>query len=112
MPTPEQVRAAINALNRVRAVEKPPEADGTREVWHQAALDVDLLSVVDAEGKLTQQELTLFSDVLHWSRRGGLRTGRAADPSESEPISGDGTIFDPALVPERLKRAHEALGAY
>ena len=112
MPTPDQVRTAINALNRVRAVEKPAEADGTREVWHQAALDVDLLSVVDAEGKLTQQELTLFADVIHWSRRGGLRTGRATDPSLPEPVSGDGTVFDPSLVPERLQRTHAALSEY
>lgn len=112
MPTPDQVRAAINALNRVRAVEKPAEADGTREVWHQASTDVDLLSVVNAEGILSQQQLSLFADVIHWSRRGGLRTGRATDPSGHEPISGDGTIFDPMLLPDRLKRAHEALASY
>jgi hypothetical protein len=112
MPTADQVRAAINALYRVRAVEKAPEADGTREIWHQSATGADLLSVLNAEGKLTQQQLTLFSDVIHWSPRGGLRSGRVHDPSDGEPISGDGTLFDPALSSERLKRAHDAISAY
>ena len=112
MPTPDQVRAAITALYRVRAVEKPAEPDGTREVWHRSGTGVDLLSVVDFEGKLSQQELTLFGDVLHWSRRGGLRSGRVHDPSSKEPSSGDGVRFDPAVSPERLQRAHEALASY
>ena len=112
MPTPDQVRTAVLALYRVRAVEKPPEGDGTREVWHRSGSGVDLLSVVDFEGKLTQQELTLFADVLHWSRRGGLRSGRVQDPSAEEPTSGDGIRFDPALSPDRLKRTHEALAGY
>ena len=112
MPTPDQVRTAVLALYRVRAVEKPPEADGTREVWHRSGSGVDLLSVVDFEGKLTQQELTLFADVMHWSRRGGLRSGRVQDPSASEPSSGDGVRFDPALSAERLKRSHDAIAGY
>ena len=112
MATPEQVRAAINALYRVRAIEKPPEADGTREIWHQATPGVELFSVLDAEGKLTQQELTLFGDVLHWSRRGGLRSGRVSEPSTPGTARGDTISFDPALTPERLRRTAEALTAY
>ncbi len=112
MPTPDQVRAAVLALYRVRAVEKPPEADGMREVWHRSGSGVDLLSVVDFEGKLTQQELTFFGDVMHWSRRGGLRSGRVHDPSSREPSSSDGVRFDPVLSPERLQRAHAAVAGY
>jgi hypothetical protein len=103
---------AIKAFYRVRAVEKPPEPDGTREVWHQAAPGVELLGVVNPDGTLAQQELTLFEDHVHWYRRGGLRTGKFRDPSRHDSPSGDGIIFDPTPSKERLERMAGLLAAY
>jgi hypothetical protein len=33
-PSPEKLKAAVQALYRVRAVEGPPGDNGQRSVWH------------------------------------------------------------------------------
>jgi hypothetical protein len=90
--TPEETHAAIEALLRNRAVESPPDEAGHRRVWHRAAGGVELLTVLDREGNVVRQTVTLFDDAAHWDAHGGLRA--------------EGT-FDPQLEPLRV-----ALGAY
>ena len=61
-PSPEKLKAAVQALYRVRAVEGPPGDNGHRSVWHMCAQGAELLSLVDMEGRVQRQELTLLED--------------------------------------------------
>lgn len=113
-PLQEALESAVQALVRIRAVESPPGDDGLRTVWHRSAHDADLVSYVDAQGHVVQQELTLLGDYFRWNSRHGLSTGvktgvaRAANGGGSE-----GSVhLDPSLSAERVLRAHQALQGY
>ncbi|MBL8951159.1 MAG: hypothetical protein JNK82_10310 [Myxococcaceae bacterium] len=110
MPTEEQCLSAVQALYRVRAVEKPAGPDGRREVWHQGSRGAELLSTVDATGRLEEQELVLFNEVIYWWLGGGLKTGKSL---RREDVSSRGnTLWDAEPAPERLERCHKALAGY
>jgi hypothetical protein len=109
MPTPEQCCDAIQALYRVRAVEKPPGPDGRREVWHHAPAS-ELLSTVDPTGRLEDQELTLFREVFYWQRGIGLKTGKLV--GDSDVTSKGNILWDASPAPVRLNRASVALAQY
>lgn len=113
-PTQEALDAAVQALVRIRAVESPPGDDGLRTVWHRSAQDADLVSYVDSNGHVVQQELTLVGDYFRWNSRHGLSTGlkigvaRAANGGPS-----DGTVqLDKSLSADRVVRAHHAFQGY
>src|SRR5581483_4275062 len=110
MPTEEQCRDAVQALYRVRAVEKPPGADGKREIWHRASKGSELLSTVDASGRLEDQEFTLFKEVLHWRRGRGIVTGKVI--GDQDVTSRDNVMWDDQPSPVRLSRSKKALGSY
>ncbi|MBK7858901.1 MAG: hypothetical protein IPJ65_09840 [Archangiaceae bacterium] len=110
MPTEEQCRDAVQALYRVRAVEKPPGLDGHREIWHRATRGAELLSTVDPSGRLDDQELTLFKEVFYWRRGGGMKTGKLV--GDSDVSSRGNTLWDAAPAPVRLNRAGKALSSY
>ncbi|MHB8874074.1 MAG: hypothetical protein ACYC8T_10345 [Myxococcaceae bacterium] len=108
-----RLAAAVNALYRVRAVEKPPDADGLREVWHHCAQDADLISLVDHQGRVVRQELTLLEDYLCWTSRDGVVTGSSGAARGSKGLTaGEAVMLDLELVPERVLRAHGALAGY
>jgi len=111
MPTEEECLKAVQALYRVRAVEKPPGPDGRKEVWHQGNKGAELLSTVDAEGRLEEQDLTLFKEVFYWSRgSAGMKTGKLVGSAD---VSSRGSImWDPAPAPVRLERCRKALDGY
>lgn len=114
-PSPEKLKAAVQALYQVRAVEGPPGDHGHRSVWHMSPQGAELLSLVDMEGRVQRQELTLLEDHYAWSQGEGLRTGRV----ELERVGGSKVNpaaaivhTDPELVPVRLIRAAAALETY
>lgn len=110
MPTESECSEAVQALYRVRAVEKPPGPDGRKEVWHQGSKGAELLSTVDAAGRLEEQELTLFKEVYYWRRGAGLKTGKLVG---NEDVSSKGNIFwDGTPAPVRLQRCRVAFETY
>lgn len=112
-PSPEKLKAAVQALYRVRAVEGPPGDNGHRSVWHMCAQGAELLSLVDLEGRVQRQELTLLEDHYVWTSGEGLRTGRVQTGGGSKANPASPIIHtDPQLVPFRLMRAALALESY
>lgn len=111
--SPEALSRAVNALYRIRAVERPPGPDGLRSVWHQCAEGADLLSWVDERGHLVRQELTLLADYFCWTSQAGLVTGEALDArgSAGGPASAD-LRLDDQISAERVRRAARALQTY
>jgi hypothetical protein len=110
MPTEEQCRDAVQALYRVRGVEKPPAVDGRREIWHRTSKGAELLSTVDPTGRLEDQELTLFKEVFFWQRGLGMKTGKLV--GDAEVSSRGNTLWDHHPAPVRLTRAIKALRSY
>jgi hypothetical protein len=102
MPTEEQCRDAVQALYRIRAVEKPPGPDGRREIWHQGSKGAELLSTVDAAGRVEAQEFTLFREAIAWNRGEGLRTGKFIN--DADVSSHSNVMWDEAASPVRLSR--------
>ncbi|MCP3100895.1 hypothetical protein LZ198_18650 [Myxococcus sp. K15C18031901] len=114
-PSPETLKTAVQALGRVHAVEGPPGENGLRTVWHLGTQGAELMSLVDTEGRVRRQELTLLEDHYMWASGEGVRTGRV-EPGEGEGHrAGTASAVvraDPQLVPHRLLRAALALGTY
>jgi hypothetical protein len=112
-PSPETLKAAVQALYRVRAVEGPPGDNGHRSVWHMCVQGAELLSLVDLEGRVQRQELTLLDDHYAWTSGEGLRTGRVEQGGGSKANPASAIVHtDPQLVPFRLMRAALALETY
>ncbi|MFL5345278.1 MAG: hypothetical protein ACJ8AT_10815 [Hyalangium sp.] len=112
-PSPEKLKAAVQALYRVRAVEGPPGDNGQKSVWHMCAQGAELLSLVDMEGRVQRQELTLLGDHYVWTSGQGLRTGRVETEGGSKANPAAAVVHtDPQLVPFRLMRAALALENY
>lgn len=102
---------AVKSINRIRVAERK-DPDGTRHVWHQGD-DVDLISLVDREGKLQRQELTLFEDYFVWVVNQGLRTGTVNKLEGSAAAHSSELVkLDASISRERIAGASQALGAY
>jgi hypothetical protein len=108
--TPEELRAAIDSMFRIRAVESPPDAAGLRKVWHRGARNAELVSEIDGTGRVARHEFTLFDDVLIWERGRGFQTGTAAVAGGTRGAAN--VSFDLTSDPERLKRVFDALDRY
>ncbi len=111
--TEAELKSAIETMFRVRAVESPPDDQGARTIWHRGTKGADLVTWVDAFGRVTRQELYLFDDCLIWEKASGVRTG-AAEVREGAAIApSPGSIaFDAGADDTRLGRAREALRFY
>lgn len=111
--TEAELQTAIETMFRVRAVESPPDEQGARTIWHRGHKGADLVTWVDAFGRVTRQELYLFDDCLIWEKTAGVRTG-AAPVRENHPLepSEESIAFDPATNDGRIVRARRALGPY
>ncbi|WP_368738124.1 hypothetical protein [Myxococcus sp. AM009] len=106
----ETLKTAVQALYRVHAVEGPPGENGLRTVWHLCPDGAELMSLVDSEGRVRRQELTLLEDHYVWASGEGVRTGcleRGGKPTAAAVVQ-----TDPELVPQRLMRAALAMGTY
>lgn len=96
---------------RIRAVESPPDQAGQRTIWHRGLKGAELLSEIDATGRVTRQELALFEDVVVWTE-GRLRTGESTGGSSKRPRPSEGLSFDDRPKDERLDRIGRALKQY
>jgi len=110
----ETLKSAVQALYRVHAVEGPPGENGLRTVWHLCPRGAELMSLVDAEGRVRRQELTLLEDHYVWSSGEGVRTGSLERGSDGRTSTAAVVVVqtDPELVPQRLMRAALAMGTY
>jgi len=112
-PSPEKLKNAVQALHRVRAVEGPPGDNGQRTVWHMCPEGADLLTLLDMEGRLQRQELTLLEDHYVWTSGEGLKTGRVETGGSTKVNPASAIVHtDDKLVPARLMRAAVALETY
>ena len=111
--TEAELQTAIETLFRVRAVESPPDEQGARTIWHRGHKGADLVTWVDAFGRVTRQELYLFDDCLVWEKASGVRTG-ASQEREGRKLNpaSDAIAFDPDADDGRIVRARKALGPY
>ncbi len=88
-PTPEQLKAAIESLSRIRSLELPPDSTGGRTLFHRGQ-GADLATRVDADGKVTRHELFCFGQYLMWTKS-GIKSGAAPDGTVEQLVSrGDG----------------------
>jgi hypothetical protein len=113
--TPAELKAAIETMFRIRAVESPPDEHGARTIWHRGAKGADLVTYVDSEGRVSRQELFLFEHYFLFDRGNGLRTGVALDKVGSGASRANGDIAfdqDAVLRMKRLAHAAQALGVY
>ncbi len=113
--TPAELKAAIETMFRIRAVESPPDEQGARTIWHRGAKGADLITYVDRDGKVTRQELFLFEDYFLFDRQAGLRTGVNLDKVGSAGARASGDIAfdqDAQLRMKRLEHAAQALAGY
>ncbi|MBS1152134.1 MAG: hypothetical protein H6Q89_3832 [Myxococcaceae bacterium] len=111
--TEAELQSAIETMFRVRAVESPPDEQGARTIWHRGHKGADLVTWVDAFGRVTRQELYLFDDCLVWEKASGVRTGQSEDREGSRLTPAPGMIaFDSDNDDERIVRARKALGPY
>jgi hypothetical protein len=80
-------------LRRVRAGERAAD-DGGKKVWHQAGDEVEVISFVDAEGKVTRQECHLSGTLVIW--RAGLQvsTGAVATAARRGVAASEGIVPD------------------
>jgi hypothetical protein len=109
----ETLKTAVQALYRVHAVEGPPGENGLRTVWHLCPDGAELLSLVDLEGRVQRQELTLLEDHYIWASGQGVRTASLERGAGGKVRSAAVVVkTDPQLVPQRLLRAALAMGTY
>ena len=107
MPPPasaDDLKAAVDSMFRIRAVESPPDASGVRTIWHRGARHAELVSEIDGAGRVTRHEFTLFDEVLRWEQGRGFSSGHVSDAAEVVP--------DPSLDSARVERIASALIRY
>ncbi|RKH13710.1 hypothetical protein D7X74_21440 [Corallococcus sp. CA047B] len=110
--SPDTLKSAMQELYRARAVEGPPGENGLRTVWHLSPQGAELLSLIDNEGRVRRQELTLLDEHCIWASGQGVRTGRVELGEARRPPVSTEVRADPELVPHRLVRAAQALATY
>lgn len=111
-PSSDPLKSAMQELYRARAVEGPLGENGLRTVWHLSPQGAELMSLVDEDGRVRRQELTLLDEHCIWASGQGVRTGRVeAGEARRSPVSTE-VRADPELVPQRLVRAAQALATY
>jgi hypothetical protein len=108
--TPEELRAAVDSMFRIRAVESPPDPSGLKKVWHRGARNAELVSEIDLSGHVARHEFSLFDDVLVWERGKGFVTGTAQ--VEGSTRGAANVAFDLTTDPERMARVTQALEPY
>ncbi|MCY1046426.1 hypothetical protein OV208_34295 [Corallococcus sp. bb12-1] len=110
--SPDTLKSAMQELYRARAVEGPPGENGLRTVWHLSPQGAELLSLIDDEGRVRRQELTLLDEHCIWASGQGVRTGLVELGEARRPPVSTEVRADPELVPHRLVRAAQALATY
>lgn len=106
----DELRAAVDSMFRIRAVESPPDANGLRKVWHRGAMHAELVSEIDLAGEVARHEFSLYDDVLVWERGRGFTTGEAK--LEGSTRGASNVAFDLSSDGSRLSRIGAALQPY
>lgn len=70
--SPQELKAAVDAMFRIRAVESPADANGVRTIWHRGMRGAELVTEIDPMGKVKAQQFTLLDDQLRWERGPGF----------------------------------------
>lgn len=110
--SPSDLKAAVQALTRISAVESSYDKEG-RAVWHKGEGDAELVSWVDQRGRLLKQLFVLFVDVVFWQHGQRVRTGALKKRSDLLSMPGPGDVlFDGTPDRERLGRAKLAIEGY
>ncbi len=110
--TDSELVAAIEAMYRIRAVESPPDDSGRRTIWHRASKNAELVTWVDAEGRVLRQELMLFDDIVIWERGAGVKTGTVVEGNFRTQRPSDSMTLDDVVDQTRLTRMTRGLAAY
>lgn len=108
--SPEELHSAVDSMFRIRAVESPPDAGGLRKVWHRGARHAELVSEIDAAGRVARHEFSLFDDVVVWERGRGFVTGMTQE--EASSLGSARVDFDLTADAQRLLRIAQALQRY
>ncbi len=110
---PEELKAAVDSMFRIRAVESPPDAGGNRRIWHRGTRGAELVTEVDAQGRVKAQEFTLFEEHVRWERETGVIAVVEAQAAGT-PVApaGPKLTFDAPDATERVSRAARALEGY
>lgn len=103
--------SAVESMFRIRAVESPPDPAGLRTIWHRGLKGAELVSEVDASGRVLRQEFALFDDVVVWAE-GKTRTGESTGSGTKRPRPSEGLTFDERPLDDRLDRVGRALKQY
>jgi hypothetical protein len=106
--TNDELKAAVESMCRVRAVESPADAKGVRRVWHRGTRGAELITDIDPNGKVLFHEFVLFDEVLTWNRERGLGTG-SARLSEAEERA---VVADDSADLGKISRAARLLQSY
>lgn len=107
--TADELKAAVDTMFRIRAVESPPDLRGTRKIWHRGARNAELVSEIDVTGRVLRHEFTLFDEVLRWEQGRGFSTGAV---EEGGARGAEQIAPDAELNVERLDRVAQALQRY
>lgn len=110
LKSPDELRAAVDSMFRIRAVESPPDVNGLRTVWHRGAQHAELVSEIDLGGEVARHEFSLYDDVVVWERGRGFTTG--ASKSEGSTRGASNVAFDLTSDASRLARIASALKPY
>lgn len=108
--TPDELRAAVDSMFRIRAVESPPSDQGLRTVWHRGARNAELVSEIDTQGRVARHEFSLFDEVVVWERGRGFVTGQTLAEGSTRGAAKVG--FDHAVNTTRISRVLVALQKY
>ena len=108
--TPDELKAAVDSMFRIRAVESPPDPEGLKKVWHRGARHAELVSEIDLAGRVARHEFSLFDDVLIWERGRGFLTGESNVQGSTRGAAK--VAFDLTTDPTRLERVTLALEPY
>jgi hypothetical protein len=109
--SPNDLRAAIKALTRVKGFNEPFEQGG-RVIWHKGNGDADLVSWVDGKGRLLKQMLVLFDDVIVWQHGLVMRSGSLAPRGDASIPRLENVSLDSSLEKDRHGRAKLAAEPY
>jgi hypothetical protein len=112
-PTEGDVIRAIDKMVRMKAMDTRPDDKGHRRIWHHSEVGGELISIVDDQGRVLQQELTLFEDFVLWHHGTRIRTG-SMPPRADKLGPPDGALakFDSTPSRERIDRLRKAFEGY
>jgi hypothetical protein len=84
-------------LRRVRLGERPTE-EGGKKVWHQGDKGVEVVSFVDAQGRVLRQEVHVGKEVVIWKAGKPVTTGEVPGEGRDANVSRSDLIVPHAEI--------------